>query len=391
MKKWIWIGAALMAAVFTVCAAASDPAADIERGQDRVVPVPLNITPAAEALQKTLDVADMHADSLLWKRDLLTRSDRGHVDLPRLIEGHYALQVFSSVTKSPAGQNFNSNSADTDTVTGLVKVQRQPMRTWDSLLQRSLYHAEKLHGFAEASEGKLRVITTPEDIDRLLADRKQGETVVGGLLSIEGLHDLEGKIENIDVLHDAGFRMAGLTHFFDNDIAGSMHGVNKGGLTPLGRQAVARMEALGMIVDLAHSSHATIADVLAMAKRPVISSHGGVLGTCNVNRNLSDDEIRGIAKTGGVIGIGYFKGAICSTEPKDVARAIAHVRDVVGIDYVGLGSDFDGGTTVSFDASQVVAVTQSLLDAGFSEDDIRKVMGGNVLRVLRAGIAPAAP
>jgi len=391
VKKWIWIGAALMAAVFTVCAAASDPAADIERGQDRVVPVPLNITPAAEALQKTLDVADMHADSLLWKRDLLTRSDRGHVDLPRLIEGHYALQVFSSVTKSPAGQNFNSNSADTDTVTGLVKVQRQPMRTWDSLLQRSLYHAEKLHGFAEASEGKLRVITTPEDIDRLLADRKQGETVVGGLLSIEGLHDLEGKIENIDVLHDAGFRMAGLTHFFDNDIAGSMHGVNKGGLTPLGRQAVARMEALGMIVDLAHSSHATIADVLAMAKRPVISSHGGVLGTCNVNRNLSDDEIRGIAKTGGVIGIGYFKGAICSTEPKDVARAIAHVRDVVGIDYVGLGSDFDGGTTVSFDASQVVAVTQSLLDAGFSEDDIRKVMGGNVLRVLRAGIAPAAP
>jgi microsomal dipeptidase-like Zn-dependent dipeptidase len=295
------------------------------------------------------------------------------------------------VTKSPAGQNFDSNSADTDTVTGLVKVQMQPMRTWDSLLQRSLYHAEKLHGFADASQGRLRVITTPEDIDRLLADRKKGDVVVGGLLSIEGLHDLEGRLENLDVLHDAGFRMAGLTHFFDNDIAGSMHGVNKSGLTPLGRQVIQRMEALGMIVDLAHASHATIADVLAMAKRAVISSHGGVLGTCKVNRNLSDDEIRGIAKTGGVIGIGYFKGAICSTEPKDVARAIAYVRDVVGIDYVGLGSDFDGGTTVSFDASQVVAVTQALLDAGFSEDDIRKVMGGNVLRVLRAGIAPAAP
>ncbi len=391
MKKWIWIGAALIAAVFTVGEAASDPAADIERGQNRVVPVPFSVTPAAEALQKTLDVADMHADSLLWKRDLLERSDRGHVDLPRLIEGHYALQVFSSVTKSPAGQNFDSNSGDTDTVTGLVKVQMQPMRTWDSLLQRSLYHAEKLHGFADASQGRLRVITAPGDIDRLLADRKNGETVVGGMLSIEGLHDLEGKIENLDVLHDAGFRMAGLTHFFDNDIAGSMHGVNKGGLTPLGRQAIQRMEALGMIVDLAHASHATIADVLAMAKRPVVFSHGGVLGTCNVNRNLSDDEIRGIAKTGGVIGIGYFKGAICSLEPKDVARAVAHVRDVVGIDYVGLGSDFDGGTTVSFDASQLVAVTQALLDAGFAEDDIRKVMGGNVLRVLRAGIAPARP
>jgi membrane dipeptidase len=393
MKKWILIGLAVIVAVVAGGATHFFMTAPdhIERGQNRIVPVPLNITPAAAALQKTLDVADMHVDSLLWKRNILERSDRGHVDLPRLIEGQYALQVFSSVTKSPAGQNFNSNNADTDAITSLVRVQLQPIRTWGSLLQRSLYHAEKLHGFAEASDGKLRVITSPEDIDRLLADRRKGETVVGGMLSIEGLHDLEGKIENLDVLHAAGFRMAGLTHFFDNDIAGSMHGVNKGGLTPLGRQVVARMEALGMIVDLAHSSHATIADVLAMAKRPVISSHGGVLGTCKVNRNLSDDEIKGIAKTGGLIGIGYFKGAICSTEPKDVARAILHVRDVVGIEYVGLGSDFDGGTTVAFDASQVVAVTQALLDAGLSEDDIRKVMGGNVLRVLRAGISPATP
>jgi len=393
MKKWMLRALALIAISWLASEAYADdtvPAA-IERGQNRIVPAPLGISDAARALHARLDVADMHADSLLWKRDILERSDRGHVDLPRLIEGHYALQVFSSVTKSPAGQNFDANAGDTDTITGLVKAQQQPMRTWDSLLQRSLYHAEKLHDFAAASDGKLRLITAPEDIDRLLADRKKGEVVVGGLLSIEGLHDLEGKIENLDVLHDAGFRMAGLTHFFDNDIAGSMHGIEKGGLTPLGRQAVARMEALGMIVDLAHSSHATIADVLAMAKRPVVFSHGGVLGTCNINRNLSDDEIKGIAKTGGVIGIGYFKGAICSLDPHDVARAVAHVRDVVGIDYVGLGSDFDGGTTVSFDASQVIAVTQALLNAGFSEDDIRKAMGGNVLRVLRAGIAPATP
>jgi membrane dipeptidase len=394
MRKWIFFALAVVAFGWIGWNAHADDgaAAAIERGQNKIVPAPLlNITDAARALHGTLDVADMHADSLLWKRDILERSDRGHVDLPRLIEGHYALQVFSSVTKSPAGQNFDSNSSDTDTVTGLVKLQLQPMRTWDSLLQRSLYHAEKLHGFADASQGRLRLITAPEDIDRLLADRTKGETVVGGMLSIEGLHDLEGKIENLDVLHDAGFRMAGLTHFFDNDIAGSMHGVTKGGLTPLGRQVIQRMEALGMVVDLAHASHATIADVLAIARRPVVFSHGGVLGTCNVNRNLSDDEIRGIAKSGGVIGIGYFKGAICSLDPKDVARAVAHVRDVVGIDYVGLGSDFDGGTTVSFDASQMVAVTQALLDAGFAEDDIRKVMGGNVLRVLRAGIAPPAP
>jgi microsomal dipeptidase-like Zn-dependent dipeptidase len=391
MKKRILTGLAIVTvSVVTVTASvfAVTPA-DIERSQNKVVPVPLNITPAARALHATLDVADMHADSLLWQRDLLVRSDRGHVDLPRLIEGHYALQVFSSVTKSPAGQNYDSNGADSDTITGLVKFQQQPEATWTSLLQRSLFHAKKLRGFADGSQGQLRLIRTASDVDGLLADRHNGETVVGGMLSIEGLHNLEGRIENLDVLYAAGFRIAGLTHFFDNDVAGSMHGVAKGGLTPLGRQVVQRMEALGMIVDLAHSSHATVAEVLAMAKRPVVSSHGGVQATCKVNRNLTDDEVRGIAKTGGIVGIGFWDGAICSTRPEAAARAIAYVRDLVGIDHVGLGSDFDGSTTTGFDASQVVAVTQALMDAGFSEDDIRKVMGGNVLRVIRAGLAPS--
>ena len=143
-----------------------------------------------------------------------------------------------------------------------------------------------------------------------------------------------------------------------------------------------------MIVDIAHSSHATVADVLAMATRPVVSSHGGVQATCKANRNPTDVEIKSVARTGGVIGIGYWAGAICSTDPKDAARAIAYVRDLVGIDYVGLGSDFDGSTTTRFDASQIAVVTQALLRAGFSETDIRKVMGGNVLRVLRQGIGP---
>ena len=391
MKKWILIGLALVVSASVVAGIFyfTTTPGKIDRSQNKVMPVALNITPSAQALQATLDVADMHADSLLWKRDLLERSDRGHIDLPRLIEGHYALQVFSSVTKSPKGQNYDSNGADSDMITGLAVIDLQPPRTWTSLLQRSLWHAEKLQDFAAKSGGQLRLITTPSDIDRLLADRKNGLSVVGGMLSIEGLHDIEGKIANLDVLYAAGFRMAGFAHFFDNDVAGSMHGLRKGGLTPLGRQVVRRMETLGMVVDVAHASHATIADVLATATRPVVFSHGGVQATCKVNRNLTDDEITGIAKTGGLIGIGYWRGAICSTNPQDVARAIAHVRDLVGIDHVGLGSDFDGSTTTGFDASQVVAVTQALLNVGFSEADIRKVMGGNVLRVLRAGIAPS--
>jgi membrane dipeptidase len=391
MRKSISIGLASVVIALIVVAIGFFAIAPgkIERAQNKVVPVPLNITPAAQKLQATLDVADMHADSLLWKRDLLERSDRGHVDLPRLIDGRYALQVFSSVTKSPRGQNYNANGGDSDTITALTMIDLQPPRTWSSLLERSLWHAEKLRGFAERSGGRLRLITTPSDIDRLLADRKNGASVVGGMLSIEGLQDIEGKIANLDVLYAAGFRMAGLAHFFDNDVAGSMHGVNKTGLTPLGREVVRRMETLGMVVDVAHASHATVADVLAMATRPVVSSHGGVQATCKVNRNLTDDEVRAIARTGGLIGIGYWSGAVCSTNPEAVARAIAHVRDLVGIDHVGLGSDFDGSTTTGFDASQVVAVTQALLTMGLSEDEIRKVTGGNVLRVLRAGLVPS--
>ena len=362
----------------------------VERGMNQVVAVPLKITPRAQALNAKLQIADMHADTLLWQRSLLTRADRGQVDLPRLIAGNYALQVFSSVTKTPKGQNYVANSADTDNITALTIADLQPPRTWGSLLQRSLWHAQKLDRYAAGSNGQLRVIRTASDLDRMLADRAQGKKVVGGMLSIEGLQDLEGKFANLDTLYTAGFRMAGLAHFFDNDVAGSMHGEAKGGLTPLGRQVMRRMEAIGMIVDIAHSSHATIAEVLATARRPVVASHGGVQATCKVNRNLTDDEIRGVARTGGVIGIGYWDAAICSTKPEAAAAAIAHVRDLVGIDHVGLGSDFDGAVTTGFDSSQIAAVTQALIDRGFSDADIAKVMGGNVLRVLRAGIVPTA-
>ncbi len=359
---------------------------------NRIVPMQIRVTPRAAALHRSLAIADMHADTLLWRRDLLAPGTRGQVDLPRLEAGNVALQVFSSVTKTPKHQNYDANGGDTDNITLLAIAQLQPPRTWTSLLQRSLWHAAKLHRAAAASNGRLRVVASAADLGRLLADRARGPTrPVGAMLSIEGLQDLEGDIRNLDRLYAAGFRMAGMAHFFDTDVAGSMHGLAKGGLTPFGRQVIARMEAKGMIVDVAHASHAAVADILRVARRPVVSSHGGVQATCRVNRNLTDDEIRGIARTGGVIGIGYWDAAVCSTAPAAVAAAIAHVRDVAGIDHVGLGSDFDGAVTTGFDAGQLAGITQALLDRGFSDADVAGVMGGNVLRLLRAGLVPVAP
>ncbi len=389
MKRPILIGAAAVLAIAAFGFFGIAPAA-VEAGMNRVVATPLpHVTPQTRALHASLAIADMHADTLLWRRNLLDRANRGQVDLPRLQAGNVALQVFASVTKTPRHQNYDANGADSDNITLLAIAQAQPPRSWGSLLQRSLWHAEKLERAAAASNDALRVIRSPADLDRLLADRAAGRRVTGGLLSIEGLHDLEGNPANLDRLHAAGFRMAGFAHFFDNEAAGSMHGQAKGGLTPLGRQVLRRMEALGMVVDVAHASHAAVADILAMARRPVVSSHGGVQATCKVNRNLTDDEIRGIARTGGVVGIGYWEAAVCSTSPKAIVAAIAHVRDLVGIDHVGLGSDFDGAVTTGFDASQLVVVTQALVDRGFSEQEIAKVMGGNVLRVLRAGMRPS--
>src|SRR3546814_6861364 len=110
--------------------------------------------------------------------------------------------------------------------------------------------------------------------------------------------------------------------------------------------------------------------------------------TCKVNRNLSDEQVRGVAATGGLIGIGYWDAAVCDTSPASIARAMKHVRNLVGIQYVALGSDYDGATTVRFDTSRLVQVTQALIGAGFSDDEIRAVMGGNAIRVLRAGLVP---
>ncbi len=386
MRTAGWIAGVVVAALVAFFALAPGIA---ERGMNKVVGGPWPVSSRAFALHATLTVADMHADTMLWQRALDERATRGQVDLPRLQDGNVALEVFSSVTKTPKGQNYDRNGADTDNITLLAIAQLQPVRTWGSLLERSLWHAEKLRRAETASDGTLRIVRSAGDLDRLLRDRAARQRVTGAVLSVEGAQNLEGKAANLKILYDVGFRMIGLAHFFDNELAGSMHGIAKGGLTAFGATIVAEMERRGMIVDLAHCSHACFADVMRVATRPVVVSHGGVKATCATNRNLSDDELRALAKNGGIIGIGYWDAAVCAPTPAATARAIRYAVAIMGIDHVGLGSDFDGSVTTGFDTAHLNAVTQALLDVGFDDAQIVKIMGGNVLRTLRAGMVPA--
>lgn len=334
-----------------------------------------------QALHEKLLIADMHSDSLLWDRDLNTKDAIGHEDIPRMFEGNVALQAFTVVTKSPRGLNIESNTGDTDDIFWLALGQMQPVENLFSLTKRAVWQAKQLHNAADRSRGKFVVIKTKADLRNFL-ERRKTEKIAAGWLGIEGAHALDGKPENVDVLFDAGFRMMSPSHFFDSEMGGSAHGVEKYGLTERGKDMVRRMEAKGMLVDVAHASTKTIGDILAMATKPVVVSHTGVRGTCDNNRNLTDDQLRRIAATGGVIAIGFWDTAVCGEDAASVARAIRHTANVVGADHVALGSDFDGSVKTPFDVTGMPFITKALTDQGFTEEELVKIMGGNIVKLL---------
>lgn len=382
-RKWLWRFAGVLVlgagTFFTLAPRIA------ENGQNAVTPhAPWPVSPEAAALHARLFVGDWHSDALLWGRSLLMRSTRGHVDLPRLRAGHVALQVFTTVTKSPAGQNYEQNSASArDNITALMIAEARPPQTWFSLMARGLDQAARLNATAAKAPEQLTVIRTRADLDALVAARAAGAETVGGLLGAEGGHVLEGRIENLGRLYDAGFRLMGLTHFFDNELGGSLHGEGNAGLTPFGREVVAEMVARHMVIDLAHAAPQMARDVLAMPGTRPIVSHTGIHGICPTKRNFPDDLMQAIAAQGGVIGIGFWDEAVCDPTPAGIARNIAAAVALLGEDHVSLGSDFDGAVTTDLDSSELAAITQALLDTGMSEAVIAKVMGGNMLRYLR--------
>ena len=294
----------------------------VERRLNSVAPKPIAVGPRATVLHARLLVADLHADTLLWDRDLLRRGSRGHVDVPRLIEGGVAIQAFTVVTKSPKNLNIERNDDRSDDITLLAVAQRWPPATWTSLRARALHQAARLDAAARRSKGALTFVRTAAELDAFLERRRADPRLVAGILGLEGSHALEGDLRNVDVLSGRGLPHDGahaLLRYRDRrvrarrregrpDRQGPRVGARAGG--PQGaRRPGARVAA----VDRRRA---------ALARRPVVVSHTGVRGTCDNRRNLSDAQLRAIAATGGVVGIGFWDTAVCGDDARAIARAI---------------------------------------------------------------------
>lgn len=369
-------------------------------------------------------VADLHADTLLWERDLLRRGRWGHTDAPRLHEGGVDLQVFTVVTKTPlVRQAHGAGAADcvpSDGVntTGLLSVlQLRPLRTWTDLRERALYQARRLEDAARRSrleEGGVEVILvrTADDLARVVtaagaAKAGRGPAVLGAVLGLEGANWIGGPEASdasiraeVRTLFAAGFRTFALTHRFNNALAGASEGCGEAAsLTWQGAVALEEAEVLGMVVDLAHLSPTALQQALGRLRHPPLISHTGVRAHCpppgcTEARNLRDEDLVGVARLGGLIGIGFWPEAVGAGGRGAVVSAFARAADVLRAHgfgepwrHLAYGSDFDGAVSVPFDAAGLPSLTLALSEGQrdalpVPRAALARVVGDNACRLL---------
>jgi len=330
----------------------------------------------------------------------------GNTDFPRLVESGMTAEFMSAWVDAPYADRAGASFA------------------------RAMQHIETIHAFVDRHPDRLLFATTAADVRRAKAEGK-----IAILIGVEGGHAIEGSLDRLRDLHARGARYLTLTWNNGNAWAGSSIGegnTRTGGLTPFGRDVVREMNRLGMLVDLSHVSDSTFYDAIGVSTVPVIASHSSARALSDVPRNLTDDQLRAIARNGGVVNVNFYSRFIDSRyragiehveetvrQARAAARAagedsasaakrisamrdslaaaipptpfsvlidhIDHIAKVAGVDHVGLGSDFDGVSALPVgmeDVTRLPRIAQALLDRGYSEDDVKKILGGNMLRVM---------
>ncbi|MDX9872345.1 MAG: dipeptidase [Clostridia bacterium] len=307
-----------------------------------------------------LIIVDGHCDTVLeyfkHKRSFWEKNKKGQMDWPRLREARVGLQFLAFYIEpeyKPAGS--------------LARVLEMLsfFRFWQE----------------EAPEG-LQVIRSREDLSALHPDR------TAFLLAIEGGEVLEGRTSLLRILHELGFRSLGLTWNQRNLLAdGAWENASKGGLTRHGTDTVREMNKLGMLIDVSHLADAGFWDVLAVSEKPVAATHSCCRALMDHPRNLTDEQLAALGRNNGIIGINFFPGFLSPGKAgiSNVVSHLEHAAAIAGIDHIGLGSDFDGINRTPAgleDVTKIAVIPEALLQRGWKEAEVRKIMGGNFIRVL---------
>lgn len=324
----------------------------------------------AKSIHREAIIIDAHCDSILhlvprlgrpdWKiRSLINRSTEGHIDFPRLIEGGVTCQFFAVYV---------------DTV---YKPERATPRALEMI---SAFYNE-----VEKFGDKIIIMDKSEDI---IKAKRNGKIVA--LISLEGGEPIQYNPILLKAFYKLGVRAISLTWNERNMLAdGVSESRTGGGLTNLGLQVLEEMQKIGIIVDVSHISEAGFWDIIENCRKPIIASHSDCRALCDHPRNLTDEQIKAIAEKNGVIGINFYpKFLVKKGEATidDVIKHMEHIIKIAGIDYVGLGSDFDGISSTPKgleDVSKLPNLTAKLLERGYSKNDIKKILGENFLRVIR--------
>jgi len=373
------------------------------------------LPPRAQRIWREAIVIDTHNDlptKILDERydpDVRHAATEGHTDLPRLTESGLTAVFLSAWVDAPYAE-----------------------RTPDGSYQRALAYCDAIHAFVARHPDRLLFATTSADVERA---KREGKVAI--FIGVEGGHAIQSSLDSLRTLYARGARYMTLTWNNGNAWAGSSIGSNgtrTGGLTDFGKDVVREMNRIGMLVDLSHVSEQTFYDAIAVSRSPVIASHSSARALADHPRNLTDDQLRAIARNGGVVNVNFYPRFIDSTYRKavdaaeakaqaygdslraapgfDAAKAkaledarrselvaqipvtplsvlvdhIDHIAKVAGVDHVGIGSDFDGIPVAPVGMEDVTALprlTQALLDRGYSDADVTKMLGGNMMRVMR--------
>ena len=322
-------------------------------------------------LHKECHVVDTHCDTLQAlfndifpsitplrvEEGLGKRSEKGHIDIPRLKEGGVDCQVFAIfISKTP-----------------------NPPKA----LHRALNLVDVFYKECEKNNEDLSPTTSYNNILKAIESGK-----IAAMLSLEGGEALEADVSMLRIFHRLGIRMMSLTWNHRNQLAdGVREERTRSGLTNLGVKVVDEMEELGIIIDVSHLSESCFWDLVEITDSPLIASHSNCRVLCDHPRNLTDRQIEAIADRGGVIGMNFYPKFLRKegqASVSDVVDHMEHIINLVGIDHVGLGSDFDGisSTPVGLeDVSKMPNITIELVSRGYGREEIRKILGENHLRV----------